>query len=374
MMADGAALALGFLLDQVLGDPPRWPHPVRWIGRLIPLLEPPLRRFCGARVGGIVLLAIVTGSTVCFTWGILELAGSWHPWAWRAAATVLIYYGLAARSLARETQSVLTPCAMGDLTEARKRLGGIVGRDTDALSEQEIQRACIETVAENTTDGVVAPLFYAALAGPVGLWAYKAINTLDSMVGYRNARYLQFGWASARMDDLATYLLARITYLLISLAAALLYRRGGKALRMGWRDGRKHPSPNAGWAEAAMAGALDVQLGGPSSYGGVVSPKAILGDSGQPLTPTKVRQSIRVMLLTSWLALSLAVPCRAWTVRLTENKRRDWEQNSMDRTEYPVLPPGIPSSIPRSSVVTNDTADVSATPNGHPAWSWPRTG
>ncbi len=160
----------------------------------------------------------------------------------------------------------------------------------------------------------------------------------------------------------------------MSLAAALLYRSGGKALRIGWRDGRKHPSPNAGWAEAAMAGALDVRLGGPSSYGGVVSPKALLGESERLLTPTTVRQSIRVMLLTSWLAICLAIPCRALIARLTEAGRGESEQNAMDRTKYPVLPPGFPFAIIRSSVVTNDTADVSGRPNGHPAWSWPRTG
>jgi len=310
MLEDGTALALGFLFDQIVGDSPNLPHPVRWIGRLIQFLESPLRRFRSERLGGIVLLLVVTGSVVCFTWGILELAGYWHGWARVAADTVLIYYGLATRSLARETQAVLVPCEKGDLTEARKRLSGIVGRDTHDLSAEDINRACVETVAENTTDAVVAPLFYAALAGPVGLWAYKAINTLDSMVGYRNARYLRFGSASARMDDLANYVPARLTYLLLSLGAFLLGQRGYQALRIGWRDGRKHPSPNAGWAEAAMAGALGGQLGGPSSYAGVFSQKPRLGEPRRPLTIDMVRQAIRLMLLVSWLALFLALGLR----------------------------------------------------------------
>jgi adenosylcobinamide-phosphate synthase len=309
-MSDVIALTLGFLFDQLLSDSPNWPHPVRWIGRLIPFLERPLRRFGGERIGGLVLLGAVTAIVACGTWAVLSLAGRWHPWAQVAVASVLIYYGLAARSLARETAAVLKPCEKGDLAEARKRLSGIVGRDTGALGSEEINRACVETVAENTTDGVVAPLFYAVLAGPVGLWVYKAINTLDSMVGYRNPLYARFGWASARMDDLANYLPARLTYVLLGSAALLSGRHGRQALRIGWRDGRKHPSPNSGWPEAAMAGALDVQLGGASAYGGVLSQKPRLGNPGQPLTIDTVRQAIRLMLWTSWLAFLLAIGCR----------------------------------------------------------------
>jgi adenosylcobinamide-phosphate synthase len=307
---DVVALAFGFVLDQLLGDPPNWPHPVRWIGRWIGFLESILRRVFRERLGGLVLLVVVTGSVAGVSWGILELAGWWNPWARAAAAGVLIYYGLAARSLARETEAVLIPCEKGDWMEARNRLSGIVGRDTHDLSAEEIHRACIETVAENTTDGVIAPLFYAALAGPVGLWAYKAVNTLDSMVGYRNARYLHFGWASARIDDLANYLPARLTYFLLCCAAALLERRGFDALRIGWRDSRKHPSPNSGWAEAAMAGALGVLLGGPSRYGGILSEKPCLGEAGRPFTVGTVRHAIWLMRAASWLALLLAVGYR----------------------------------------------------------------
>src|SRR5262249_44442837 len=155
----------------------------------------------------------------------------------------------------------------------RRRLGAIVGRDTEGLPPEEVYRACIETVGENANDAVVAPLFYAALAGPVRLWAYKAVNTLDSLVGYRTERYRRFGWAGARADDLANLVPARLTWLLLALAAALAGARGGRALRVGWRDGRKHPSPNSAWGEAALAGALGVQLGGLSTYLGVPSAK-----------------------------------------------------------------------------------------------------
>jgi adenosylcobinamide-phosphate synthase len=307
MLLDPLALLLGFLLDQVLGDPPHWPHPVRWIGRLIRGLEAILRPLLPERLGGVVLLLLVAGLTGATAWGVLALTAVCHPLLRLTAATLLISFGLAARSLARETRAVLRPCAGGDLTEARKRLGGIVGRDTHDLPPAEIYRACVETVAENTTDAVVAPLLYAAVAGPVGLWVFKAISTLDSMVGYRDERYLRFGWASARADDVANFLPARLTWLLLSLAALLTGRRGGQALRLGWRDSGKHPSPNSAWGEATMAGALNVQLGGRNTYAGVVSEKLRLGEPGEPLTPAKVEQAVRLMLVAAWLALLLAV-------------------------------------------------------------------
>jgi len=315
-MQDVIALTLGFLLDQLLGDPPHWPHPVRWIGRLIQQLEPLLRRIFPERLSGIFLLLVVTAMTGGLTWGVLELAGLAHPWLRTAVAALLVYQGLAARSLATETRAILVPCATDDWIEARRRLSGIVGRDTDRLPPQEIYRACIETIAENTTDGVVAPLFYAALAGPVGLWVYKAINTLDSMVGYRNARYVRFGWASARADDLANFLPARLTFLLLTLAALAIGRSALAALRVGWRDGRKHPSPNAAWSEATMAGLLAVQLGGPSTYLGVPSEKPLLGAPQELLTAVKVQQAIRVMLLTGWLAFLLFTGCRCLALAL----------------------------------------------------------
>jgi adenosylcobinamide-phosphate synthase len=300
-----AALVAGFVLDQLLGDPPGWPHPVRWLGRLITVLEPPLRRLFPERLGGVVLLLLVTGTAGGAAWGLLAFAGHLHPWARVAVAALLTYWGLAARSLAWETRAVLEPCRKGDWAEARRRLACIVGRDTQNLPPDEIYRACVETVAENTTDAVVAPLFYAALFWPVGLWVFKAISTLDSMVGYRSERYRRFGWASARADDLANLLPARLTYLLIALAALLTRHDARGALRIGWRDGHQHPSPNSAWAEAAMAGALRVQLGGPAAYQGVPSEKPHIGDPGVPLTPQTVEQAIRLMLITAWLALLL---------------------------------------------------------------------
>ncbi len=319
-MEELVPLAAGFVLDQLLGDPPSWAHPVRWLGRLIRGLEVLLRRLLPERLGGLLLLVLVTGTAGAGVWLGLELAGQWHPWARLALTTLLVYLGLAARGLARHTLHVLAACSADDWEEARQRLGGIVGRDTDNLQPEEIYRACIETVGENTTDAVVAPLFYAALAGPVGLWAYKAINTLDSMVGYRNERYLRFGWASARADDVANFLPARLTWLLLALAAALTGGRGRQALRLGWRDGRKHPSPNSAWGEATLAGALGVQLGGTSTYGGVPSDKPHLGEPDEPLSASKVRQAVMLMLVASWLALGLALGGR-WGVLMLLGER-----------------------------------------------------
>jgi adenosylcobinamide-phosphate synthase len=305
-------LVLGFLLDQLLGDPPGWPHPVRWIGGLMQFLEPLLRRMFPERLGGVVLLVLVAGTAGGASWGLLELAGLMHPAVQLLVATLLVYQGLAARSLARETEAVITPCRKQDWPEARLRLGRIVGRDTEGIPPEEMYRACIETVAENTTDAVVAPLLYCGLFGPAGLWVFKAVSTLDSMVGYRNARYRYFGTASARADDVANLLPARLTWLLLALSALLTGRRAWPALRIGWRDGRKHPSPNSAWAEATMAGALGVQLGGAASYQGVRSEKPHLGDPIQPLTVQIVQHAIRLMLVTAWLALVIVALPLAW--------------------------------------------------------------
>src|SRR5262249_34384667 len=224
-MEDLFAIPLGFVLDQALGDPPTWPHPVRWIGRMIQTLELPLRRkFKSERVGGLVLVILVGGLTGGVALAGLEVSGMFLrigniSLARIALATVMVYFGLAAHNLAWEAEAVVELCAFGNWPEARKRLSRIVGRDTENLQPEEVYRACIETVAESTTDGVVSPLFFAALAGPVGLWIYKAVNTLDSMVGYRNERYQNFGWASARLDDVFNFIPARLSCYLIALAA-----------------------------------------------------------------------------------------------------------------------------------------------------------
>jgi adenosylcobinamide-phosphate synthase len=204
----------------------------------------------------------------------------------------------------------------GDLPAARELLTHLCARDPSGLRTAELARASVESLAENTSDAVVAPLFWAALAGAPGVLAYRAVNTLDAMVGYRSERYRDFGWASARLDDLAALIPARLTWLLIALAALLLGERSGTALRIGWRDGRKHPSPNAAWGEAAMAGALGVRLGGPATYGGVPSVKPFLGDPGDPIDPAAVRRAVGVLRTAAVLAIVLAWAARAWLLRV----------------------------------------------------------
>jgi adenosylcobinamide-phosphate synthase len=270
----------------------------------------------GARseyLAGCLLWVVVVGTTSLVAFGLTAVLDRLGPWPSLIGRSLLVFWGLAASSLGRET---LRAAEAEDISTARRELSMIVGRDTDSLDRSEICRACVETVAENTNDGVVAPLFWFAVGGPVGLWAYKAINTLDSMVGYRNDRYRQFGWASARVDDLAGLLPARLTWLLMSLAALLAGKHSWGALHIGWRDGRNHPSPNAAWSEAAMAGALNIQLGGPATYRGVLGFKPLLGDSGRPLDAAVVRRAVRLLHVTTVLALIAAWGVRSWILGL----------------------------------------------------------
>lgn len=311
------SLLLGGALDALIGDPRGWPHPVRAIGSLVHGIE----RIVGAllrragngpfanRLAGVALAAAVVGVTGAAVWGIVALVDRLGEVASLVGRAVLIYWGLAARSLDRE---VRLASDADNLETARRELAMIVGRDADALDWPEIHRACVETVGENTNDGIVAALFWCAVSGPVGLWCYKAISTLDSMVGYRNARYRELGWASARLDDLAGLIPARATWLLFAVAAAIVGERGWGALRVGWRDGRKHPSPNSGWGEAALAGALGVQVGGTATYARIPSEKPFLGDPLEPIDGGTVRRALRLMWVVSGIALALA--CGVHTV------------------------------------------------------------
>jgi adenosylcobinamide-phosphate synthase len=315
------SLPLGAALDACLGDPRGWPHPVRAIGWLIGRTENVLRAVVaglrgGARMeraAGCVLALVVVGTTSLVALALLAAADRLGAWPSLFLRSVLVFWGLAAHSLGREA---LAASEAPDLVTARRALSSVVGRDTETLDRSEICRACVETVAENTSDAVIAPLFWYALGGPVGLWAFKAVNTLDSMVGYRNARYARFGWASARLDDLAGLIPARLSWLLLALAALLTGERASAALRTGWRYGRNHPSPNAAWSEAAVAGALGVQLGGPATYGGVASLKPVLGDPGALIEPPHVRRAIRLLHVATVAALVLAWVTRSWVLGL----------------------------------------------------------
>ena len=303
-----AALLLGFCLDLLLGDPQWAPHPVRAMGALIARLEPPLRRLfpksSGGELGaGTALVLLVTGLSVGAAWLALALCRAIHPLLAFAMKVLLCYQFLAAKSLRDESMKVYAALKAGDLAGARKAVSMIVGRDTDALDETGVAKAAVETVAENASDGVIAPLFYLALGGPLAGTAYKAINTMDSMVGYKNDRYLYFGRPAARLDDVVNFLPARLAGVLMCLAAFLTGFDGRGAWRIFRRDRKKHSSPNSAHTEAACAGALRVELAGPSFYFGRRVEKPTLGEPIHPVEPLDIVRSNRLMYGTAFLAL-----------------------------------------------------------------------
>jgi adenosylcobinamide-phosphate synthase len=303
-----ALAAAAFGLDLLLGDPRGWPHPVVWIGRLIGGLEALWTRLCGRSYGAGVLLTLSTLAVAGgAAWGGLALARTLHPWLGVAVSLWLAYGCLALRALHLESLAVVQRLEAGDLAGARQALSMIVSRDTAVLDEAGVLRAAIETVAENTSDGVVAPLFYLCLGGPLLALLYKAVSTLDSMVGYRSERYRAVGWASARLDDLLNLVPARLTGVLMVVAAFLLRLDAAGAWRCLRRDARKHLSPNAGFPEAAAAGALGVRLGGPAVYSGRTVEKATLGDDRRPVTIDSYRGAVRLLYLSSCFTLVLGL-------------------------------------------------------------------
>lgn len=289
-------LLAGLSLDLLIGDP-RWlPHPVRGIGWLARQVERMFRATrLPLRLSGILFWLIVVGLTALIVWLTL-------PWA----TIYWIYALIAIRSLDGETHEVIRRLDRGDLEAARAQLATVVGRDTAHLDEPEIVRAVIETMSENLSDGIIAPLFFLIVGGPVAMAAYKAINTLDSMVGYRNERYAEFGWASARMDDVANFVPARLTAILVWLSAAALWMNVPRSVRTTLRDAASQPSPNAGYPQAAFAGAIGVQLGGTNRYAGTDVVKAPMGD---PLTPLNrgAWEYARGLLFASTLLMILLV-------------------------------------------------------------------
>lgn len=301
------------LLDTALGDP-RWlPHPVRFMGSVIAWcddrIRPLLHRPAGQQAAGVLLALGLPALVYAIGWGAIESAGRLHWVLGRGVEVVLAFTTLAARDLIDHARSVLRALEAGSLEEAREAVSKIVGRDVSELSEQEVVRATVETIAESTSDGVIAPLFYMAIGGAPLALAYKAVNTLDSMVGHRDERHRYFGWASARLDDAANLVPARLAALLFVPAGWLLSRRvstAGRAWSVLLRDGRKHPSPNSGRPEAAMAGALGVQLGGTNFYGGVSEERAKLGDPGPVLVASHIRSALRLMVTASLFAAGFA--------------------------------------------------------------------
>lgn len=293
-------ILLAYIVDRIVGDPKRLPHPVVWMGKAIVAVERALRRFAGTdrqlKLTGMLLPLLLAGGSFGIVWLVLALLARIHPWlAWGAEAW-LISTTIAAKGLKDAGMEVFRHLASGRLPEARRSLGMIVGRDTEKLDEPEIVRGTVETVAENIVDAIVSPLFYAAIGGAPLAMAYRAVNTLDSMVGYKNDKYLHLGWASARLDDIANWIPARITAVLLTLAAFFRRLDAARAWRTVRRDAKLHPSPNSGWPESAVAGALGVRLGGLNMYKGVASFRAYMGDPVHPLRAEHIRKASRLML------------------------------------------------------------------------------
>lgn len=299
------------VLDLLLGDPRRLPHPVKVMGTLALKLEAPARRtIASPRVAGVSVAFAVVGLTALAAWALLSAASALHPLVGDMVSIFFLYSGLAARDMIKHSADVYGALESGSLPLARQRVSMICGRDTEKLDESNVARATVESVAENMVDGVTAPLFFAVLGGPVALMAYKAVSTLDSTFGYKNERYLEFGWASARLDDAANFIPSRVTAVLVPLAAMILGQRWFQSVCVFYRDRRKHPSPNAGQAEAAVAGALGVQLGGLSHYAGQPSNKPTLGDPLVPVNPSHIPQANALLLVTSGLVLALFLGVR----------------------------------------------------------------
>lgn len=305
-----AAVVAGFLLDALLGDPRRIPHPIVAMGNAIAWLEPRLRAALpdtpsGARRAGVVLVAVLCAGSFGATWCLIAVAGLVHPLLGFAVETWLCYQALAACELRRQSMRVVRELTREGLPAARRAVGMIVGRDTEALDERGVLKAAVETVAENTADGVVGPLVYLIVGGaPLGM-LYKAVNTMDSMVGYKNERYLDFGRAAARVDDVLGFIPARLAALCMIAAAPAAGLSAKGAWRIWRRDRFNHASPNSVQTESAMAGALGVELAGSAVYFGKLVEKPTMGDATRPIEREDVRRANRLMVLAS--ALSLVV-------------------------------------------------------------------
>ena len=311
------SVALGFLLDLCFGDPVWLPHPVVLIGKSISRLEKFLRQKfpqtpAGETKAGVILAVCIPLCSLLLSGGILLLAYHISFWLWFVLHTFWSYQILAARCLEQESRKVYRFLAAGDLSGARTQLSYLVGRETSQLSAEEVTKACVETVAENTSDGVTAPLFYLLLGGvPLGL-CYKAINTLDSMVGYRNETYEYFGKAAAKLDDFWNWLPARISAWLMMTTAVLLRLDGKQALQIYLRDRRKHLSPNSAQTESVAAGAMGIQLGGTHVYFGKVVEKPTIGDATRHAQPTDILTANKLLFGSSLLFAGLVGGLLLW--------------------------------------------------------------
>lgn len=280
-------LIMGYLLDLLLGDP-RWlPHPIRLFGQLIAWGDQFLNKGSFRKLKGACLTILLVGGTFLFFYATMLLLSNWLIPA-ILVASLFVFYGLANKSLIGEAQTVINVLKTEGLEAGRKRLAWIVGRDVTKLSENQIRIAVLETLSENLSDGIIAPLFFYAVAGVPGIMSYKMINTLDSMIGYKSTKYLEFGYVAAKLDDIANFIPARITAVLIALV-----NKSKRAWQFIWKYGAAHASPNAGYPEAALAGVLDCQFGGPNYYKGQLVHKPYIGQQARTLTSSDMQITYR---------------------------------------------------------------------------------
>lgn len=305
------ALLLGVILDLIIGDPKWFPHPVRLMGKAISFIsersiKDDKRNGIKEKRSGLIMCVIMTVITGAAVLAITVAAYNLNLYIGIFVEAILTCLCLAAKSLCKESMAVYTDLKKTDTVAARKSLSMIVGRDTDGLSEEGIIKAAVETVSENASDGVIAPLLYTMLFGPVGGFIYKAINTMDSMVGYKNERYRNFGYCPARLDDIANFVPARLTGMFMVLSAYILglFKKeydGKNAWDIFKNDRKKHDSPNSAHGESACAGALGIELAGPASYGGVFKKKPYIGVKKRAAEAEDIKRANALMFMTEGL-------------------------------------------------------------------------
>jgi adenosylcobinamide-phosphate synthase len=290
-------LLLGWLLDFIFGDPSRFPHPIVWFGKMISWGEHRLNKGSHRMAKGAVMAIVLILMVFFVVWGFKRLIPNMILWL--ILDTIIIFYCLAGTTLIREVREVFLALDRS-LDEGRQQVARIVGRDTTQLTAQEVRTAALETLAENLSDGVIAPLFWFALLGSPGMLAYKMVNTLDSMIGYRTERYKDFGCWAAHIDDVANYIPARLTALLMVIASDKL-----SLMKFVWKNGRKHASPNSGYPEAALAGILNCRFGGPHYYFGELFDKPFIGENDRELTTKDMHTAVRINRTAELLMLAL---------------------------------------------------------------------
>lgn len=307
-------ILLGFILDTIIGDPYKLPHPIRWIGSFISILEKLCRKIAKSNTMLMILGAILVFIVVFVSGGItllvLKLA-SFNKYAYTIVSSVICYYMLAGKSLKTESMKVYKAFENKDTEGARKAVSMIVGRDTQSLTKEGIIKAAVETVAENSSDGVVAPLIYILIFGPVGGVVYKAVNTMDSMIGYVEEKYFYIGKFAAKLDDVLNYIPARISGILVIISAFILRYDYKNAFRIFKRDRRKHASPNSAQTESAMAGALGVQLAGDATYFGVVHKKPYIGDKKREIENEDIKRANDIMYTMTIICLVVGLVIRS---------------------------------------------------------------